>query len=137
MSKSEIKSPLPGTFYRSSSPDRPPFKQDGDDVSAEETGKDVAQQVAAMRPQYVARDQVPGDVVENERRIAEQMTREEGKPEQAIGRIVEGRLGAFFKDVVLAEQAFIKDPKKTIKQVLSEQGVTVQAFARFQVGQAG
>jgi elongation factor Ts len=107
------------------------------DVSAEETGKDVAQQVAAMRPQYVTRDQVPGDVVENERRIAEQMTREEGKPEQAIGRIVEGRLGAFFKDVVLTEQAFIKDPKKTIKQVLSDQGVTVQAFARFQVGQAG
>jgi elongation factor Ts len=107
------------------------------DVPAEETGKDVAQQVAAMRPQYVTRDQVPGDVVENERRIAEQMTREEGKPEQAIGRIVEGRLGAFFKDVVLTEQAFIKDPKKTIKQVLSEQGVTVQAFARFQVGQAG
>ena len=107
------------------------------DVPAEETGKDVAQQVAAMRPQYVSRDQVPGDVVENERRIAEQMTREEGKPEQAIGRIVEGRLGAFFKDVVLTEQAFIKDPKKTIKQVLSDQGVTVQAFARFQVGQAG
>jgi len=107
------------------------------DVPAEETGKDVAQQVAAMRPQYVTRDQVPGDVVENERRIAEQMTREEGKPEQAIGRIVEGRLGAFFKDVVLTEQAFIKDPKKTIKQVLSDQGVTVQAFARFQVGQAG
>ena len=107
------------------------------DVSAEETGKDVAQQVAAMRPQYVTRDQVPGDVVENERRIAEQMTREEGKPEQAIGRIVEGRLGAFFKDVVLTEQAFIKDPKKTIKQILSDQGVTVQAFARFQVGQAG
>jgi elongation factor Ts len=107
------------------------------DVPADETGKDVAQQVAAMRPQYVTRDQVPGDVVENERRIAEQMTREEGKPEQAIGRIVEGRLGAFFKDVVLTEQAFIKDPKKTIEQVLSEQGVTVQAFARFQVGQAG
>src|SRR5436190_2187094 len=51
--------------------------------------------------------------------------------------IVEGRLGAFFKDVVLTEQAFVKDPKKTIKQVLSEQGVTVLAFARFQVGQAG
>ena len=107
------------------------------DAPAEQAGKDVAQQVAAMRPQYVTRDQVPADVVENERRIAEQITRDEGKPEQAIGKIVEGRLGAFFKDVVLAEQAFIKDPKKTIKQVLSEQGVTVQAFARFQVGQAG
>ena len=73
----------------------------------------------------------------NERRIAEQITRDEGKPEQAIGKIVEGRLGAFFKDVVLTEQAFVKDPKKTIKQVLAEQGVNVLAFARFQVGQAG
>jgi elongation factor Ts len=107
------------------------------DVQAEGTGKDVAQQVAAMRPQYVTRDQVPDDVVEQERRIAEQMTREEGKPEQAVAKIVEGRLGAFFKDVVLTEQAFVKDPKKTIRQVLAEQGVTVQAFARFQVGQAG
>jgi elongation factor Ts len=107
------------------------------DAQAEGTGKDVAQQVAAMRPQYVTRDQVPDDVVEQERRIAEQMTREEGKPEQAVAKIVEGRLGAFFKDVVLTEQAFVKDPKKTIRQVLAEQGVTVQAFARFQVGQAG
>jgi elongation factor Ts len=107
------------------------------DTPAEETGKDIAQQVAAMRPQFVTRDQVPADVVEHERRIAEQITREEGKPEQAIGKIVEGRLGAFFKDVVLTEQAFVKDPKKTIRQILSEQGVTVQAFARFQVGQAG
>jgi elongation factor Ts len=107
------------------------------DAPAEQTGKDVAQQVAAMRPQYVTREQVPADVVEHERRIAEQLTREEGKPEQAIPKIVEGRLGAFFKDVVLTEQAFVKDPKKTIKQVIGEQGVTVRAFARFQVGQAG
>jgi elongation factor Ts len=76
-------------------------------------------------------------VVEHERSIAEQLTREEGKPEQAIPKIVEGRLGAFFKEVVLVEQAFVKDPKRTIKQVLADQGVTVQAFARFQVGQAG
>ena len=107
------------------------------DAPAEQTGKDVAQQVAAMRPLFVTRDQVPADMVELERRIAEQITREEGKPEQAIGKIVEGRLGAFFKDVVLTEQPFVKDPKKTIRQVLSEQGVTVRAFARFQVGQAG
>jgi len=107
------------------------------DAPAEQTGKDVAQQVAAMRPQFVTRDQVPADMVEHERRIAEQITREEGKPEQAIGKIVEGRLGAFFKDVVLTEQPFVKDPKKTIRQVLLEQGVTVRAFARFQVGQAG
>src|SRR6516165_1735143 len=103
----------------------------------EQAGKDVAQQVAAMRPQYVTRDQVPADIVENERRIAEQITRDEGKPEQAIPKIVEGRLGAFFKDVALNDQPFVKDPKKTIKQMLSEQGATVKAFARFQIGQAG
>ncbi|MDR0341733.1 MAG: translation elongation factor Ts [Nocardiopsaceae bacterium] len=108
-----------------------------DDAVAQDVGKDIAQQVAAMRPQWVSRDEVPADVVANERRIAEQMTREEGKPEQAIPRIVEGRLNAFFKDVVLTEQAFVKEPKKSIKQLLAEQGATVRAFARFQVGQAG
>ena len=103
----------------------------------EQVGKDVAQQIAAMRPQYVTRDQVPADVVENERRIAEEITRKEGKPERAIPRIVEGRLGSFFKEVTLVDQAFVKDPKKTINQLLTEQGVTVKAFARFQIGQAG
>jgi elongation factor Ts len=76
-------------------------------------------------------------VAEHERKIAEQVTREEGKPEQAIPKIVEGRLGAFFKEVVLTEQAFVRDPKKTIKQLLAEQGVSVTAFVRFQVGQVG
>src|SRR5207244_1452525 len=72
-----------------------------------------------------------------QRRIAEQITRDEGKPEQAIPKIVEGRLGSFFKEVALIEQPFVKEPKKTIKQMLSEQGATVRAFARFQIGQAG
>ena len=107
------------------------------DKESAEAGKDVAHQVAAMRPQYVTRDQVPSDVVEKERAIMEQITRDEGKPEQAIGKIVEGRLNAFFKDIVLTEQPFVRDPKKTIKQILGDQGVTVRAFARFQVGQAG
>jgi elongation factor Ts len=107
------------------------------DKPSAEAGKDVAQQIAAMRPQYVTRDEVPGDVVEKERAIAEQMTRDEGKPEQAIPKIVEGRLNAFFKDVVLADQPFVKDQKKAVKQLLSEYGVTVRGFARFQVGQAG
>jgi len=107
------------------------------DQESAEAGKDVAHQVAAMRPQYVTRDQVPSDVVEKERAIMEQITRDEGKPEQAIGKIVEGRLNAFFKDIVLTEQPFVRDPKKTIKQILAGQGVTVRAFARFQVGQAG
>ena len=106
------------------------------DEPAEQTGKDVAQQVAAMRPQFVTRDQVPADVIEHERRIAEQITREEGKPEQAIGKIVEGRLKAYFKDVALIEQPSVRDPKTTVRQMLAESGATVRAFARFQVGQA-
>jgi elongation factor Ts len=107
------------------------------DSPAEEAGKDVAQQVAAMRPQWVRRDDVPAEVVAKERSIAEQLTREEGKPEQAIPKIVEGRLGAYFRDVVLTEQAFVKDPKKTIQQMLAEQRTAVRAFVRFKVGEAG
>jgi len=106
------------------------------DKEVPDTAKDVALQIASMRPLYVAREDVPADVVEKERRIAEQITRDEGKPEQAIGKIVEGRLGAYFKDVALVEQAFVKDPKTTVKQLLSAAGVSVTAFARFQVGQA-
>jgi elongation factor Ts len=99
--------------------------------------QDVAHQVAAMRPQYVTSDQVPEDVLANERRIAEQVTREEGKPEQAIPKIVEGRLNAFLKDIVLVEQPGVRDPKKSVKQLLTEQGASVKGFARFQIGQAG
>ena len=106
------------------------------DNENKEVAKDLAQQVAAMRPLYTTREDVPADVVEKERRIAEQITRDEGKPEQAIPKIVDGRLNAYFKDVVLTEQAFVKDPKTTIKQVLAQNGVTVKGFARFQVGQA-
>ena len=106
------------------------------DKDEADVAKDLAQQIAAMRPLYTTRDDVPADVVEKERRIAEQITRDEGKPEQAIGRIVDGRLNAYFKDVVLTEQAFVKDQKTSIKQVLAGSGVTVTGFARFQVGQA-
>ena len=101
-----------------------------------EVAKDLAQQIAAMRPLYTTREDVPADVVEKERRIAEQITRDEGKPEQAIGKIVDGRLNSYFKDVVLTEQAFVKDNKTTIKQVLAQAHLTVTGFARFQVGQA-
>jgi elongation factor Ts len=106
------------------------------DKPSEDVARDLAQQIAAMRPQYVTRDEVPADVTEKEHRIAEQITREEGKPEQAIPKIVEGRLGAFYKEVVLTEQAFVKEPKQSVAQVLKADGVTVRAFARFQVGQA-
>jgi elongation factor Ts len=97
---------------------------------------DLAQQVAAMRPLYTTREDVPADVVEKERRIAEQITREEGKPEQSIGKIVEGRLNAYFKDAVLTEQVFVKDNKTAVKQLLAQNNLTITNFARFQVGQA-
>ena len=90
-----------------------------------------------MRPQFVTREQVPDDAIANERRIAEQVTRDEGKPEQAIGKIVEGRVNAFLKDIVLVEQASVRDQKKSVKQLLAEHGASVLDFARFQIGQAG
>jgi elongation factor Ts len=106
------------------------------DKESAELAKDLAQQIAAMRPTYVTREDVPEDVVEKERRIAEQITRDEGKPEQAIPKIVEGRLGAYFKDVSLVEQAFVRDGKTPVKKLLASAGVSVTAFSRFQVGQA-
>ncbi|HEX9064448.1 MAG TPA: translation elongation factor Ts [Streptosporangiaceae bacterium] len=126
------------TYLHKSDPGLPPTL--GVLVDLDETGADVAMdvahQVAAMRPQYVTRDEVPQDVVAHERSIAEQVTREEGKPEQAIPKIVEGRLNAYFKDVVLTEQASVRDPKKSVKQLLAESKATVRGFARFQIGQA-
>jgi elongation factor Ts len=107
------------------------------DGAGAEIGQDIAQQVAAMRPQYVTREQVPDDLMASERRIAEQVTRDEGKPEQAIPKIVEGRLNAFLRDIVLVEQASVRDQKKTVKQLLAEYGASVTDFARFQIGQAG
>jgi elongation factor Ts len=107
------------------------------DEAGAEIGQDIAHQVAAMRPQYVTREQVPDDLMANERRIAEQVTRDEGKPEQAIPKIVEGRLNAFLKDIVLVEQASVRDQKRSVKQLLAEHGASVTDFARFQIGQAG
>jgi len=107
------------------------------DDAGVDVGQDVAHQIAAMRPQFVTREQVPDDLIATERRIAEQVTREEGKPEQAIPKIVEGRLNAFLKDIVLIEQASVRDPKKSVKQLLAENGASVKGFARFQIGEAG
>jgi elongation factor Ts len=130
---------LIGSYLHKSDPALPPtlgvlvqLDEGGDEVA-----QDIAHQVAAMRPQYVTRDGVPADVVANERRIAEEVTRQEGKPEQAIPKIVEGRVNAFLKDIVLVEQASVRDQKKTVKQLLAERGATVRQFARFQIGQAG
>jgi elongation factor Ts len=101
----------------------------------EEAARGAAMQIAAMRPQFVTRDEVPADLVEKERSIAEATAREEGKPEQALPKIIEGRLNGFFKDVVLLEQPSVQDSKKSVKAVLDDAGVTVTRFARFEVGQ--
>ncbi len=104
---------------------------DGADAEA---ARSAAMQIAAMRPQYLTREEVPADVVEHERAIAEATSREEGKPEQAIAKITEGRLNGFFKDVVLLEQSSVTESKRTVKAVLDEAGVTLTRFARFEVG---
>jgi elongation factor Ts len=104
---------------------------EGDDA---ETARGVAMQVATYNPPYLSRDDVPADVVESERRIAEATAREEGKPEQALPKIIEGRVNGFFKDTVLLDQAYIRDNKKTVKAVLDEAGVTLTRFVRFAVG---
>lgn len=104
------------------------------DAAGAEVGRDVAMHVAAYSPSYLGRDEVPADLVENERRIAEETARNEGKPEAALPKITEGRLNGFFKENVLLDQAFAKDPKKTVGKVVEEAGGTVTGFARFRVG---
>jgi elongation factor Ts len=125
-----------GSYLHKTSPDLP--AQVGVlvqlDKAHAQTAKDVAQHIAAFAPKYLTREDVPAEVVENERRLAEETSREEGKPEAALPKIVEGRVNGFFKENVVLEQAFAKDPKKTVRQVLAEAGVTLQAFARFRVG---
>ena len=105
------------------------------DEAGDADARGIAMQIAAMRPKYLTRQDVPAETVESERRIAEQTAREEGKPEQAVPRIVEGRVNSFFKDFVLFEQASVTDPKKTVKQVLTEAGIEVTRFIHFEVGQ--
>jgi elongation factor Ts len=99
-----------------------------------EAARGAAMQIAAMKAEYLTREDVPAEVVEHERAIAEATTREEGKPEQAIPKIVEGRLGGFYKTVVLLEQESITESKKSVKDVLDAAGTSVSRFARFEVG---
>lgn len=103
--------------------------------AAAEVGRDIAQHIAAFAPQFVSRDQVPADQIEKERRLAEETARNEGKPEASISKIVEGRVTGFVKEVSLLEQAFAKDAKKTVQQILDEAKTAVSAFNRFRVGQ--
>ena len=126
-----------GIYLHRTSPDLPP--QVGVLVQltkdAAEVGRDIAQHIAAFAPQFVNREDVPADLIENERRIAEETAREEGKPEASLVKIIEGRVTGFVKEVSLIEQSFAKDAKKTVKQILDEAGTAVTAFNRFRVGQ--
>ena len=99
-----------------------------------ETARSIAQHISFADPTYLSRDDVPPADVENERRIVEQISREEGKPEAALPKIVEGRLGAYFKQVALLEQDYARDNKLNVGKVISDAGLTVTGFARFKVG---
>jgi len=106
------------------------------DANGASVAKDVAQHVAALSPEFLNREDVPADKVENERRIALDTARAEGanKPEHIIEKIAENRLGKFFEEVVLSEQPLAKDPSKKVSQVLAEAKGELKSFIRFRVG---
>ncbi|GLX02920.1 elongation factor Ts [Microtetraspora sp. NBRC 16547] len=106
------------------------------DSAKPDVAKDIAQHAAAMAPKFLSPAEVPADVIAKERALFEEMTREEGKPEAAIGKIVDGRVNGWYKDFTLLEQAFVKDNKKSIAKVAEEAGAKVLAFTRYKVGQA-
>ena len=110
---------------------------DPSDPKAVDVGHDVALHVASAAPRWVTRDDVPADVVEAEKAVLENLTRNEGKPEQAIPKIVEGRIGGFFKENCLVEQGFVRDPKVTVGSLISGLGGDgkVTRFVRIKVGE--
>lgn len=123
-------------YLHQTNPDLPP--QVGVFVVTDAAGKsvahDVAMHVAAYMPAYLDRDSVPADVLDKERATLEKITLEEGKPANIVPKIVEGRLNAFYKDNCLVDQAFARDPSKSVAQVLKEAGATVTNFVRVHVG---
>lgn len=124
------------SYLHKTSPDLPAqigvlmATEGGDEVTA----RDIAMHVAAFSPSVLSRDEIDADTVANERRLAEATAREEGKPEAAMPKIIEGRVNGFFKENVLLEQPFARDPKKTVAKVLQESGASAKAFTRFRVG---
>ncbi|HON74534.1 MAG TPA: translation elongation factor Ts [Dermatophilaceae bacterium] len=124
------------SYLHKTSPDLPPqigvlvATSGGDDTLA----RDVAMHVAAFSPTALTRADIPAETVENERRIAEATAREEGKPEAALPRIIEGRVTGYFKENVLLDQAFAKDQKQSVAQVAASAGAEITGFARFRVG---
>ena len=99
-----------------------------------ETARGIAQHISFADPTYLAKADVPQADVDNERRIVEEISRGEGKPEAALPKIVEGRLGAYFKQVALLEQDYARDNKLSISKVVADAGITITGFARFKVG---
>ncbi|MBW5248962.1 translation elongation factor Ts [Streptomyces poriferorum] len=104
------------------------------DKADAELAKGIAQHIAAFAPKYLSREDVPAEVVEAERRVAEETTRAEGKPEAALPKIVEGRVNGFFKEATLLGQPYALDNKKSVQKVLDEAGVTLKRFSRIKVG---
>jgi elongation factor Ts len=100
--------------------------------------QDIILQIAAMKPEFVSVEAIPSEVLEREKRILAEQTRQEGKPEHIIDKIVEGKLKKFYQEKVLLEQPFIKDEKKSVKQYISESGLNFEVvrFVRFEVGSA-
>jgi len=111
---------------------------DPSDDRAVEVAHDIALHIASAAPRYLRREDVPESVVAAEREVLETLTRNEGKPEQAIPKIVESRIGGFFKDIVLLEQGYVREPKTTIAALLATLGADarVEAFRRIKVGEA-
>ncbi len=99
-----------------------------------ETARGIAQHISFANPEYLTREDVPADKVENERRIVEEISRNEGKPEAALPKIIEGRLNGYFKQVALLDQDYAKDNKLTVGKVAADAGITITGFARFKVG---
>ncbi|MFC0524168.1 translation elongation factor Ts [Pontibacillus salicampi] len=101
----------------------------------ETVAKDVAMHVAAVSPRFISRDEVPESEVNQEREVLKKEALAEGKPENIVEKMVEGRLGKFFEGIVLTEQAFVKDPDKKVKQYVQENNATINNFVRYEVGE--
>ncbi len=101
---------------------------------SEDAARAAAMQVAAMRPRYLTRDEVPAEVIETERRVAEAKAIEDGKPEAALPRIIEGTVNGYFKANVLLEQESVQESKKSVQAVLDAAGTTISRFAHFEIG---
>lgn len=124
------------SYLHKTNPDLPAqigvlFAYEGGD---DQIGRDIAMHIAAFSPTVMTRDEISAETVENERRLAEETAKEEGKPEAALPKIVEGRVNGYFAENVLLEQKYAKDQKKAVQAVLEEAGAQGKSFARFRVG---